>query len=143
MARTIFIEDYFKTYRRKIVEIALSCWVESLLTKKEILDIYLSSVRFSKGVYGVSSALKHFFPDVDPSGIGKEHIFILIERVANIHDVLIIDRIAALLDSAVKSNVLTISNVRTVKDMYFRLTIQGKLYTPEFERISAWNMSDY
>lgn len=143
LARTLFIADYYKTYRRKLVEILLATWLESILTKREIIDIYLSSVRFSKGVHGVAKAASSFFPDIAPKDLSTCHIFILIERIANIHDTLKLERINALLTSAEQISILNPLEVRSIKNLYYNLVISQKLYCQEFEKITDWNLSEF
>jgi len=143
LSRTLFIEDYSKTYRRKLVEILLAIWLESILQKHEIIDIYLSSVRYSKGVHGAAGAASYFFPDIAPKDLSTCHIFILIERIANIHNTLKLERINALLASAEQISILTPSEVRSIKNLYYTLVISQKLYCQEFEKITDWNLSEF
>ena len=50
-----------RTIRRKVQEAMLAFWLESRLTKKEILARYLNSVYFGAGAYGADAAAKRYF----------------------------------------------------------------------------------
>ena len=50
-----------RTIRRKVQEIMLAFWLESRLSKKEILARYLNSVYFGAGAYGADAAAKRYF----------------------------------------------------------------------------------
>jgi len=50
-----------RTLRRKVQEIMLAFWLESRLSKKEILANYLNSVYFGAGAFGVDAAAHRYF----------------------------------------------------------------------------------
>jgi 1A family penicillin-binding protein len=50
-----------KTYRRKLKEVILAGYVETLYTKDEILELYLNKVYFGDGLYGVEAASRGYF----------------------------------------------------------------------------------
>ena len=50
-----------KTYRRKLKEVIVAAYIESLYTKKEILELYLNKVYFGDGLYGVEAAARGYF----------------------------------------------------------------------------------
>jgi 1A family penicillin-binding protein len=50
-----------KTYRRKVQEVILAAYIESLYTKKEILELYFNKVYFGDGLYGVEAAARGYF----------------------------------------------------------------------------------
>ena len=49
------------TLERKLEEASLAVWLETRLTKNQILERYLSSVYFGKGCFGVRAAARYFF----------------------------------------------------------------------------------
>ena len=49
------------SYERKIKEAVLAYQLEKIYTKKEILEMYLNTVYFGEGAYGVQAAAKTFF----------------------------------------------------------------------------------
>jgi 1A family penicillin-binding protein len=54
LARTLFLSNA-RTYGRKVKEAALAVMLEALLTKREILELYMNRVYLSGGIYGVES----------------------------------------------------------------------------------------
>jgi penicillin-binding protein 1A len=60
LARQTFLSRD-KTYRRKLKEVILAGYVESLYTKDEILELYLNKVYFGDGLYGVEAAARGYF----------------------------------------------------------------------------------
>lgn len=60
-ARSNFITRLENTFGRKIVEMLLARWIDSVLEKKETLDGYLTTARFGTNLYGFHRAYRHFF----------------------------------------------------------------------------------
>jgi 1A family penicillin-binding protein len=60
LARTLFLSNV-RTYGRKAKEAALSVMLEVLLSKKEILELYLNRVYLSAGIYGVETMAQRLF----------------------------------------------------------------------------------
>jgi 1A family penicillin-binding protein len=54
LARTLFLSNS-QTYGRKVKEAALAVMLETFLSKKEILQLYMNRVYLSGGVYGVET----------------------------------------------------------------------------------------
>lgn len=50
-----------RTVQRKIKEIVLALWTEQILTKDEILELYLNQVPYGGSAYGVEQAAKTYF----------------------------------------------------------------------------------
>jgi len=50
-----------RSYSRKVVEAWLSVWMEIVVPKKRILEIYLNIAQFGKSTYGAQAASKHYF----------------------------------------------------------------------------------
>ncbi len=50
-----------KTLKRKFAEIKITKQLEKRYTKNEILEIYLNTIYFGKGAYGINSASKAYF----------------------------------------------------------------------------------
>ncbi|NQU99185.1 MAG: transglycosylase domain-containing protein [Parcubacteria group bacterium] len=85
LTRSLFIKaiDYKKVLRRKLAEVLLSLfWLDRVFTKKEILNIYLSSVRFENGINGIKAASDHFFGEYNKKSFSEEEAFFLIERLS-------------------------------------------------------------
>ncbi|MDZ7771171.1 MAG: monofunctional biosynthetic peptidoglycan transglycosylase [Balneolaceae bacterium] len=50
-----------RSYLRKGLEAWFALWMELLMGKQRILEIYLNVVEFGEGIYGVEAAAQHFF----------------------------------------------------------------------------------
>jgi 1A family penicillin-binding protein len=60
LARTLFLSNV-RTYGRKLKEAALSVLLEVLLSKREILELYLNRVYLSAGIYGVETMSQRLY----------------------------------------------------------------------------------
>ncbi len=60
LARSLFLSPE-RTYRRKIRELLLAIKIEFVLTKHEILELYLNQIYFGHGAYGIGSASLTYF----------------------------------------------------------------------------------
>jgi penicillin-binding protein 1A len=126
LARTLLIKDLGKVYRRKLVEILLALWLERVFTKSEILDLYLSSVRFARRKLGITAAMKHFFGAV-VADASRAQAFLLVERVSNEGTRLLLPRVDHTLRQAVDSGVLSQADAHELPSLYARLLDEGKL----------------
>jgi penicillin-binding protein 1A len=97
LCRTLFIPPNQNIFFRKLIEILLAKWFESQFNKAEIIDFYLTSVRFERGVNGIISATKYFFPKKKDKSYTYEEAFFLIERLSNITSTYSEERIKSLL----------------------------------------------
>jgi len=50
-----------KTLGRKIQEVLLTWWLERVMDKSDILELYLNVIEYGPGVYGIRNAAKHWF----------------------------------------------------------------------------------
>ncbi len=117
LVRTLFIKDTTKLYRRKMIEIFLALWLNRVFPKNEQLDLYLASVRFERGVYGILEAMKYFWGRMI-SNPSFAQSFFLIERVSNIHSQFLTDKIIQTVNSAIKSDLMTINDVYELYNLY-------------------------
>ncbi len=60
LAKNIFLTPE-RTLTRKFQEVVLALWLETQLSKDEILELYLNRVYFGAGTYGVEAASKRYF----------------------------------------------------------------------------------
>ncbi|KPF74683.1 hypothetical protein IP88_07750 [alpha proteobacterium AAP81b] len=60
LAKTSFLSAE-RSIKRKLQEIIIAFWLESQLSKDEILQRYLSSVYFGDGAYGIRAAARTYF----------------------------------------------------------------------------------
>ncbi|QXQ05745.1 zinc-ribbon domain-containing protein [Sphingosinicellaceae bacterium] len=65
LAKTSFLSSE-RSIKRKLQEVIIAFYLESRLTKDEILSRYLSSVYFGEGAYGIRAAARTYF-DRSPS----------------------------------------------------------------------------
>jgi penicillin-binding protein 1A len=84
LTRSLFIPSNQNKYLRKISELLLSLWLNKQFTKNEILKLYVTSVRYERGILGLSNAIKHFFGDLKDKELTNEEAFFLVERLSNI-----------------------------------------------------------
>lgn len=60
LARSLFLSSE-RTFDRKVRELILAYKMELVLTKEQILELYLNQIYFGQGSYGVASAAQSYF----------------------------------------------------------------------------------
>lgn len=50
-----------KTLARKVQEVLLTWWVESVMEKRDILELYLNVIEYGPEIYGIRAAAMHYF----------------------------------------------------------------------------------
>jgi monofunctional glycosyltransferase len=60
LAKNLFLSGERSTLR-KLQELVLTYWLEALLDKPRILEIYLNNVEWGEGVFGAQAASRHYF----------------------------------------------------------------------------------
>jgi penicillin-binding protein 1A len=60
LAKNLFLEPD-RTFERKVQEVILALWLETRLSKKQILELYLNRVYLGAGAYGVDAAAHAYF----------------------------------------------------------------------------------
>ena len=60
VAKNLFLTNK-KTINRKVQELLLAFWLESKLSKEQILSLYLNRVYFGHGAYGIEAASQKYF----------------------------------------------------------------------------------
>jgi len=73
LAKNLFLSPE-RTIKRKIQEMMLALWLESIFKKDEILTLYLNRVYFGSGAYGVEAASKQYF--------GKSARYVSVQQAA-------------------------------------------------------------
>jgi hypothetical protein len=58
-----------KTLARKVQEVLLTWWIESVMPKERILELYLNVIEYGPRVYGIRSAAEHYF-GCEPAELG-------------------------------------------------------------------------
>lgn len=130
LVRTLFIEDQTKLIRRKLVEIILAFWFDRVFSKSEQLELYLASVRFESGVFGIAAAMKHFFGEVKKN-ISPAEAFFLIERVSNIRSRLLVEKVDQTLRGTIAPGLLSDADARQAIGLYVSAVSSGKIQDSE------------
>lgn len=60
LVKTIFLTPD-RSLKRKVVEAVMATRMERRLTKDEILELYLNTINFGRGSYGIKNAAKNYF----------------------------------------------------------------------------------
>ena len=60
LAKNLFLSGE-RTFLRKAQEFLITVYLETCLSKKRILEIYLNSVEWGEGVFGAEAAARHYF----------------------------------------------------------------------------------
>ena len=60
LAKNLFLSGE-RTLWRKSQELVITFWLELLLSKQRILEIYLNHVEWGEGVFGAEAAAQHYF----------------------------------------------------------------------------------
>ena len=60
LAKNIFLSGE-RTFFRKAQEFVLTVLIEFILSKQQILEIYLNNVEWGEGIYGAEAAAQHYF----------------------------------------------------------------------------------
>lgn len=68
LAKNLFL-DRERNLARKGQEFVVTLWLEALLPKRRILEIYLNHVEWGEGVFGAQAAARHYFR-VDAADLG-------------------------------------------------------------------------
>ncbi len=113
LSRTLFIEYSKSKFRRKIIEILLAPWITNQFKKDEILKMYIASVRYEKGIYGLAAGKKHFFRfKFTDKEISNEEALFFVERLSNITSSYKVDRI---------KNIVSRTDVEINQDELFKI----------------------
>ncbi len=70
------------SYLRKAIEIPLAYWMDLVVPKRRIVELYLNIVEWAPGVYGAQSASRHHF-GVDADGLSREQATLLVAVLPN------------------------------------------------------------
>jgi len=132
ITRSLFIAAPGMLFRRKIVELLMAIWCEATFTKREILDLYLVSVRYAERVYGWLEAGTHFFRRLVTRPT-KAEAFFLLERISNIRNRVLISRIDQLIRQAVDGGLMADSDAAALSRLYSEAVNQGQLVVTDQE----------
>lgn len=65
-----------RTLARKLQEMFLTWYVETVLTKNRIMEIYLNAIEFGPGVYGITQAAEHYFGKHPSELLPREAVYL-------------------------------------------------------------------
>lgn len=123
--RTLFIINMNKNkFVRKIAEILFSrFWFNNILIKNDIsknkeeeLEIYLASVRFENNIYGILSAMKHFYGYIDKTPTIAQSFF-LIERISVVSGKML-PKIIDTLNRLKRDNIINNEDIKEINKIY-------------------------
>ncbi len=80
-ARSIFLWQG-RSWIRKGLESYYTLWMEALLPKRRILELYANVIEMGRGIYGVEAAAQHFF-GVNARGLTREQSALLAAVLPN------------------------------------------------------------
>lgn len=60
LVKNIFLHRE-KTLGRKIQEVLLTWWIERVMEKRDILELYFNVIEYGPGVYGIRNGARHYF----------------------------------------------------------------------------------
>ena len=80
-ARSIFLWQG-RSWIRKGLESYYTLWMEALLPKRRILELYANVIEMGRGIYGVEAASQHFF-GVNACGLTREQSAMLAAVLPN------------------------------------------------------------
>ncbi len=146
LARTLFIKDYHKKYRRKLLEFIFAFWLNSIINKDMILELHINSVRYDYKIIGVANAIRHYFGNPKKIVLSVGKAFFLAERISNIKSIIILNRLKALINTMFNEGIVNINDVKEIKNEYLEQAQNRKnikiLNNYEFyEFINHWNPS--
>ena len=75
LAKNLFLSSE-QNYFRKSQELVVTGLLELILSKQRILEIYLNSVEWGEGIFGVGAASQHYF-DIAPDYLSQEQAAML------------------------------------------------------------------
>jgi membrane peptidoglycan carboxypeptidase len=61
LCKVMFLDEYDRTARRKLVQLVMVAELEDKYTKERILEAYLNCIYFGRGAYGIEDAARSYF----------------------------------------------------------------------------------
>jgi monofunctional glycosyltransferase len=80
-ARTLFLWQG-RSYLRKALEAYYTLWMELLMSKQRILELYLNHIEFGAGIYGIGAAARTYF-DTTPDQLSRNQMLALAAILPN------------------------------------------------------------
>ncbi len=82
VARTLFLTPN-RTYVRKYFEVIAALTMETVLSKERILELYVNTIEFGRGVYGIRAAALAHYGKTDPARLTTDQFRRLVTIVAS------------------------------------------------------------
>jgi monofunctional biosynthetic peptidoglycan transglycosylase len=70
LAKNLFLSSE-QNYFRKTQELIITGLLEAMLPKQRLYEIYLNSVEWGEGIFGIDTASRHYF-DISPASLNRE-----------------------------------------------------------------------
>ncbi len=80
-ARTLFLWQG-RSYFRKALEAYYTLWMELLMGKQRILELYLNHIELGPGIYGIGAAARKYF-DTTPNQLARSQMLALAAILPN------------------------------------------------------------
>jgi monofunctional biosynthetic peptidoglycan transglycosylase len=80
-ARTLFLWQG-RSYLRKALEAYYTLWMELLMSKQRILELYLNHIEFGPGIYGIGAAARKYF-GTTPDQLSRSQMVVLAAILPN------------------------------------------------------------
>jgi penicillin-binding protein 1A len=111
-----------RSLRRKPVEWMLAPWIRSRFGADQVIRMYLCSVRFDRGIFGLAAAGSHFF-DIEFNSTStwaptKAQVFFLVDRLSNVSRTIPTRRIRARLAGLMEMNLLSRTDIEELRQIY-------------------------
>lgn len=71
-----------RNFVRKLAEAYLTVWLEALLPKRRILELYLNEIEWGPGIYGAEAAARHYF-GVSAAGLTSRQAALMATALPN------------------------------------------------------------
>jgi len=65
-----------KTLARKIQEVLLTWWIERVMDKRDVLELYLNVIEYGPGIYGIRNGARHYFNRLPSQLSPAESVFL-------------------------------------------------------------------
>jgi monofunctional biosynthetic peptidoglycan transglycosylase len=70
LAKNLFLSSE-QNYFRKAQELIITALLETMLSKQRLYEIYLNSVEWGEGIFGIGSAAQHYY-GISPASLNRE-----------------------------------------------------------------------
>lgn len=111
-----------RTFQRKVLEALITIKLELTLTKPQILELYINSIDWGRGIFGIREASMHYFKKL-PSQLNLQEAIFLASIIPNPR------RFGRLTDQQIPKRFVRRQMMRALRDL-FR---QGQISITEFQ----------